>query len=83
MSVAVAIVKAVLARLPTVKLETVKALLAELPGVVGFGLVVAGVYMLWGVGWTCLVAGAVLVVVYLTRELVLARRGLKRGGPGG
>ncbi len=76
----VALLKALLARLPSVKLETIKELLAELPGVVGFGLVASGVYMLWGVAWTCLVAGAVLVVAYLTREIVLAIRGLKRGG---
>jgi hypothetical protein len=53
-------------------------MLSELVGVVGLGLVCAGVYLLWGVGWTCMAAGAPLVGLYLWREIGLARQ-LRRG----
>ena len=55
-----------------------RGLLSDALGLVGFGLVCTGVYMLWGAGWTCVAAGAPLVVIYIARELGLARR-MRRG----
>jgi hypothetical protein len=53
-------------------------LLSDLVGVAGLALVCTGVYLLWGVGWTCVGAGLPLVVLYAWREFGVARQG-RRG----
>ncbi len=49
-------------------------LLSDLVGAAGLALVCIGVYLLWGVGWTCLAAGVPLLAVYAWREFGVARQ---------
>lgn len=51
------------------------AVAQEAVGVLGLVLVCAGVQLLWGTGWTLVVAGAVLLGVYVWSELRLMKYG--------
>ena len=55
-----------------------EGLLSDLVGAAGLGLVCTGVYLLWGIGWTCLIAGVPLLALYAWREIGVARR-MRRG----
>lgn len=54
------------------------ALLEELPAVIGLGLACSGIYILWGLGWTLIAAGAPFVLAYVARAVRFSRRGRPR-----
>jgi hypothetical protein len=51
-----------------------RALVYELPGIMGLGLVCAGVYLLAGLAWTFIAAGTPLLLSYVAREARFVRR---------
>jgi len=46
-----------------------RRVLPDVVGMAGLGLVCAGIYLLWGPGWTLIAAGTPLCLAYLAREL--------------
>lgn len=54
-----------------------RILIEDGPGLVGFAMLCAGVYMLAGTAWTLIAAGSPLVFAYVTREARAARLGRK------
>jgi hypothetical protein len=49
----------------------------DVPGVLGYLLVCAGVYLLGGLAWALIAAGVPLLVAYVTRETRASRLGRK------
>lgn len=50
------------------------ALLPDVVGVAAFSMALAGVYDLWGRGWTLLVGGGLVAAGYVWREARTLRR---------
>jgi hypothetical protein len=66
------------ARPPRV-IRLAQALAEDAIGLVGYGLVCAGVHVVWGAGWTMLAAGLSMLAIYVWRELRAIKRASARG----
>jgi hypothetical protein len=59
--------------------RVIAAAAPDIVGLVAFALVLRGVYVLWGQGWTLIAAGIPLAAIYAWREFRAANAPTKRG----